>query len=148
MNIIEKVAYLFISCNICYGCFAHDNVASADFAELEETVRNNTGDIEELKRQIAELKEQIDQLLGQGSSGDLLFKQEKYDEARKEFIKEYKEAKGKNDKKALECLYKLAQCFKKMKKTKEAKMTLKKLVADYPSSDFCKKAEKELKELK
>ena len=35
-----------------------------------------------------------------------------------------------------------------MKKSKEARTTLKKLIADYPSSDFCGKAEKEIKELK
>ncbi len=148
MNILIKAICFFVLCSICYESFSHDNVASADFAELEETVRNNTGDIEELKRQIAELKERIDQLLGQGSFGDTLFKQGKYDEARKEFIKEYKDAKVSNNKKAPEYLYKLAQCFKKMKKSKEARTTLKKLIADYPSSDFCGKAEKEIKELK
>ena len=83
MNIPIKATCFFILCSVCYESFSHDNVASTDFAELEETVRNNTGDIEELKRQIAELKEQIDQLLGQGSFGDTLFKQGKYDEAEK-----------------------------------------------------------------
>lgn len=148
MNITIKATCLFILWSVCFECFSHDNVASVDFAELEETVRNNTGDIEELKRQIAELKEQIDQLLGQGSFGDTLFRQGKYEEARKEFIREYKDAKESNSKKAPEYLYKLAQCFKKIKKSKETKTTLKKLVADYPSSDFCSKAEKELRELK
>ena len=62
MNILIKAICFSVLCSICYESFSHDNVASADFAELEETVRNNTGDIEELKRQIAELKERIDQL--------------------------------------------------------------------------------------
>lgn len=148
MNTFTKAVCIFILCSVCRESFSHENVVSTDFTELEETVRNNTGEIEELKRKIAELKEQIDQLLGQGSVGDILFKQGKYEEARKEFIKEYKNTKGKDNKKAPEYLYKLAQCFKKLEKTKEAKMTLKKLVADYPYSDFCSKAEKKLKDLK
>ena len=59
MNIPIKATCFFILCSVCYESFSHDNVTSADFAELEETVRNNTGDIEELKRQIAALKEQL-----------------------------------------------------------------------------------------
>lgn len=127
MNIPIKATCFFILCSVCYESFSHDNVISADFAELEETVRNNTGDIEELKRQIAALKEQIDQLLGQGSFGDTLFKQGKYDEARKEFIKEYKDAKVSNNKKAQEYLYKPAQCFKKNEKKQRSKNNFEKI---------------------
>lgn len=39
------------------------DVSSSDFSSLEETVRSNTGEIEELKKEVADLKELVMQLM-------------------------------------------------------------------------------------
>lgn len=121
----------------------------SDFITLEETVRNNTGEIEELKREIAELKAKLAELLQEGDIGDILFRKGEYEKASKIFIKSYKENKKKDETKAAESLYKLAMCFEHMEEDGEskAKVTYKKLIADYPNSTFAKDAREALKRL-
>ncbi|MBR1734535.1 MAG: hypothetical protein IJ730_03685 [Alphaproteobacteria bacterium] len=139
----------------------NDSTAINDFVTLEETVRNNTGEIENLKKEIDELKEQLAELLQQGDIGDILLKKEEYEEASKIFVKKYKENAGKDGKKAAEALYKLAFCFehipdtnnkktadKKNSNKNKAKITYEKLKADYPKSEFSKEAVAALKRLK
>lgn len=153
MNIVSKVTcFPALAWMLCCGqCRANESeriASSADFAALEEAVRSNTGEIEELKKQIAELKERIDQLSGSENKNSENALIEKERQAVGEFIKRYKEAKGHNGEKAAEALYKLAQSFRKLGDAKKAKTTLEKLASDYPSSSFGERAKKELKNLK
>ncbi|MBQ7673408.1 MAG: tetratricopeptide repeat protein [Alphaproteobacteria bacterium] len=136
------------------ACCSYSTYATSDFSTLEETVRNNTGEIEELKMEVAELKVKLAELLQEGDIGDILLKKGEYEEASKFFVKKYKEVRGKNGEKAAEALYKLAVCFENMpdnsskeENKKKAKISYEKLKADYPKSTFAKDAEIALKRL-
>lgn len=78
--------------------------------------------------------------------GKSYFREENYKSAAKEFLDSYvANAKGA---KAAEALYMLALSFVELSKTNRAKESLKKVIADYPSSgEILRKAKEKLEEL-
>ena len=78
--------------------------------------------------------------------GKSYFKERNYQNAAKAYMESFEASP--NGKKASKALYKLSECFMKLGKANQQKITLEKLAATFPQSSHGKKASAQLKNLK
>ena len=78
--------------------------------------------------------------------GKSYFEEKKYQDAAKFFMESFEA--NQNGKKTAKALYKLAECFMKLGKNDQMKMTLEKLAATFPGTKYGKKASAWLGKLK
>ena len=78
--------------------------------------------------------------------GKSYFEEKKYQDAAKSFMESFEA--NQNGKKTSKALYKLAECFMKLGKNDQMKMTLEKLASTFPKTKYGKKAVAWLDKLK
>lgn len=204
-----KKLVIFASLVICFsGCCKASSSNSSDIIILEETLRTLTGEVDVLKHDLSNLRNEVTKLkeeIAQNAIkeqnnkflnivmtkqpeelvriaddmieenrcdearkllqtfidnnqkhiyvgkmkfyiGKSYFREKNYKSAAKEFLDSYTvNSKGA---KSAEALYMLALSFAELSKKVQMKEALKKVISDYPSSEFAEKSRNKLKKLK